>query len=228
MKPEEQLLGNIVAKDFRAASVLSKAGLDFCCGGNKALDAACREKGIATDEILEKLADLENQPAIPGQNFNEWQPDFLSDYIVNVHHSYIRKSLPDLLFYTDKIRNVHGDRHPELREVAELFGELSKELLLHLEREEKVLFPAIREAMKTRSPETLQIIAEELPGMNGEHEFVGGTMDKINEITGGYKVPADGCNTYAVTFKLLREFEDDIHIHVHLENNILFPKSLNL
>lgn len=228
MKPKEQLIGNIVANDFRAASVLSKAGLDFCCGGSKTLDAACMEKGIRTEEVLEKLAELENQPVIPGQNFKEWQPDFLSDYIVNVHHSYIRKTLPDLLFYTDKIMHVHGGRHPELSEVAGLFGRLGHELLLHLDREEKVLFPAIKEAVKTRSAEALKTIAGELPGMSGEHEFVGGTMDKINEITGGYKVPADGCNTYAITYKLLNEFEEDLHIHVHLENNILFPKSLNL
>lgn len=228
MKKEEQLLGNIVAKDFRAAAVLSKAGLDFCCGGSKSLDAACMEKGISTEEIIEKLADLDNQPVIPGQNFNEWQPDFLSDYIVNVHHSYIRRTLPDLLFYTDKIMNVHGDRHPELKEVAGLFGKLSQELLLHLDREEKVLFPAIKEAMKTGSPEARKTISGEMAGMSSEHEFVGGTMDKINEISGGYKVPADGCNTYAVTYKLLGEFEEDIHIHVHLENNILFPKSLIL
>jgi len=228
MKQEEQLLGNIVAMDFRAASVLSKAGLDFCCGGSKTLDAACREKGISTEEIIEKLSDLENQPVIPGQNFNEWQPGFLSDYIVNVHHSYIRRTVPDLLFYTDKIMNVHGDRHPELSEVAVLFAKLSHELLLHLDREEKVLFPAIKEAVRTRSSEALKTIAGEMPGMSSEHEFVGGTMDKINEITGGYNVPADGCNTYAVTYRLLKEFEDDIHIHVHLENNILFPKSLKL
>jgi regulator of cell morphogenesis and NO signaling len=228
MKQEEQLLGNIVAMDFRAASVLSKAGLDFCCGGSKTLDAACREKGISTEEIIEKLSDLENQPVIPGQNFNEWQPGFLSDYIVNVHHSYIRRTVPDLLFYTDKIMNVHGDRHPELSEVAGLFAKLSHELLLHLDREEKVLFPAIKEAVRTRSSEALKTIAGEMPGMSSEHEFVGGTMDKINEITGGYNVPADGCNTYAVTYRLLKEFEDDIHIHVHLENNILFPKSLKL
>ncbi len=228
MKQEEQLLGNIVAKDFRAASVLSGAGLDFCCGGSKTLDAACMEKGIRTEDILEQLADLDNQPVIPGQNFNDWQPDFLSDYIVNAHHSYIRKTLPDLLFYTDKIMNVHGDRHPELKVVAGLFRRLGKELLAHLYREEEVLFPAIREAVKTKSPEALKTIAGELPGMNDEHEFVGGTMDKINEITGGYRVPEDGCNTYAVTYRLLKEFEDDIHIHVHLENNILFPKSLNL
>ena len=228
MKQEEQLLGNIVAMDFRAASVLSKAGLDFCCGGSKTLDAACREKGISTEEIIEKLSDLENQPVIPGQNFNEWQPGFLSDYIVNVHHSYIRRTVPDLLFYTDKIMNVHGDRHPELSEVAVLFAKLSHELLLDLDREEKVLFPAIKEAVRTRSSEALKTIAGEMPGMSSEHEFVGGTMDKINEITGGYNVPADGCNTYAVTYRLLKEFEDDIHIHVHLENNILFPKSLKL
>lgn len=228
MKQGEQLLGNIVAKDFRAASILSRAGLDFCCGGSKTLDAACREKGIRTEEILIKLDALETEPVIPGQNFNEWQPDFLCDYIINIHHSYIRKSRPDLVFYMKKIMDVHGERHPELKEVAGLFGKISQELLIHLDKEEKVLFPAIREAVKTKSPDALKIIADEMPGMHGEHEFVGVTMDKINDITGGYKVPADGCNTYAVTYKLLKQFEDDLHIHVHLENNILFPKSLKL
>lgn len=228
MKKGEQLLGNIVADDFRAASVLSEAGLDFCCGGSKTLDAACREKGIDKEEVVQKLEALETQPVIAGQNFKEWQPGFLCDYIVNTHHSYIRKTLPELLFYTEKIRDVHADRHPELKEVASLFRKISSELLLHLDKEEQVLFPAIKEAMKTKSPASLKTIASEMPGMHEEHEFVGGAMDKIGEITGRYKVPADGCNTYAVTYKLLNQFEDDIHIHVHLENNILFPKSLKL
>jgi regulator of cell morphogenesis and NO signaling len=228
MKKEEQLLGNIVAKDFRAASLLSKAGLDFCCGGNKTLEAACIEKGIRTEEILKELDGLEKQPAVPGQNFNEWQPDFLCDYIVNSHHSYIRRTLSDLVFYTGKIRDVHGERHPELISVAELFGNISRELPAHMEKEEKVLFPAIKEALKTKSQDAMKVIYEEMDGMKEEHEFVGGAMDKINVITSGYKVPPDGCNTYTAAYRMLKQFEDDLHIHVHLENNILFPKALSI
>lgn len=228
MKPEEQLLGDIVTKDFRSASVLSEAGLDFCCGGKKTLGAACREKGINTEEIMGKLAALEEQPSVPGQNFNDWQLDFLCDYIVNTHHAYLKKTLPDLLFYTQKIMDVHGERHHELKDVAELFAKINSELVPHLDREETLLFPAIREAVKTKSQAAINTIASEISRMHGEHESAGGAMDEINQITGNYQVPPDGCNTYMVTYKLLKEFEDDLHIHVHLENNILFPKSLKL
>ena len=228
MKPEEQLLGDIVTKDFRSASVLSEAGLDFCCGGSKTLDAACREKGIRPEDIIEKLALLEKEPVIPGQNFNEWKLGFLCDYIVNTHHAYLRKTLPDLLFYTRKIMDVHGERHSELKDVAKLFAKINSELIPHLNREENLLFPAIGEAVKTKSQDALKTIASEISGLHDEHESAGGAMDQINKITGNYQVPADGCNTYRVTYKLLKEFEDDLHIHVHLENNILFPKSLKL
>lgn len=228
MKPEEQLLGDIVTKDFRSASVLSQAGLDFCCGGSKTLDAACREKGIRPEDIIGELALLEKEPLIPGRNFNEWQLGFLCDYIVNTHHAYLKKTLPDLLFYTQKITDVHGERHPELKDVAELFAKINSELVPHLDREETVLFPAIREAVKTKSQAAVNTIASEIARMHGEHESAGGAMDQINQVTGNYQVPADSCNTYKVTYRLLKEFEDDLHIHVHLENNILFPKSLKL
>jgi len=228
MKQEEQLLGDIVTNDFRSASVLSEAGLDFCCGGKKTLGAACREKGISTEEIIGKLALLEKEPVIPGRNFDEWQLDFLCDYIVNTHHAYLKKALPDLLFYTQKIMDVHGERHPELKDVAELFAKIDSELVPHLDSEETVLFPAIKEAVKTKSQVSVKTIASEISGLHDEHESAGGAMDQINQITGNYKVPYDGCNTYMVTYKLLKEFEDDLHIHVHLENNILFPKSLKL
>lgn len=228
MKQEEQLLGDIVTKDFRSASVLSEAGLDFCCGGKKTLVAACREKGISTEDIIGKLADLEEQPVMPGQNFDDWPLDFLSDYIVNTHHAYIKKALPDLTFYTRKIMDVHGKKHPELRDVEEMFGKVKSELIPHLDKEETLLFPAIKEALKTKSNKAAKTIASEISRMHGEHETAGGTMDMINQITRNYKVPPDGCNTYLVTYKLLKEFEGDLHIHVHLENNILFPKSLML
>jgi regulator of cell morphogenesis and NO signaling len=138
------------------------------------------------------------------------------------------KNLPELLFYTQKIANVHGDNHQELIEVADLFAKINDELLQHLKNEEEVLFPAIKEAVQTNSAKAKETIKSEIERMMGEHEFAGGAMDQINAITKGYKVPADGCNTYHVAFDLLEKFEDDLHTHVHLENNILYPKALEI
>lgn len=221
-------LGEIVAVDFRTASVFKEVGIDFCCGGKKTLSDACLEKGIDPEKLIDRFDDLKSQAVLPGQNFNEWSLDFLMDYIVNTHHKYVLKTLPELVFYTQKIANVHGDSHPELTEVADLFGKINAELLQHLDNEEKVLFPAIKKVLKTSSATAMETIISEITRMNGEHEFAGGAMDKINVLTSGYEVPADGCNTYMVTFKLLQQFEDDLHIHVHLENNILYPKALKL
>ena len=134
--------------------------------------------------------------------------------------------MPDLVFYTEKIASVHGTRHPELAEVADLFSQINRELLQHLKNEEEVLFPAIKEVATSGSENAKAIIRSEILRLSGEHEFAGGAMDKINVITGNYLVPADGCNTYKVAFQLLSQFEDDLHMHVHLENNILFPKAM--
>jgi regulator of cell morphogenesis and NO signaling len=221
-------LGQIVANDFRSAEIFKEANIDFCCGGKKTLEEACSEKNIVTDLIAKKIKDLEMLPDNPSQNYKDWGLDFLADYIVNTHHKFVLKNLPELDFYTKKIASVHGSNHPELREVAELFEKINIELTQHLKKEEEVLFPAIKDALKNGTPSAKETIATEIARMNGEHEFAGGAMDKINVITGGYKVPSDGCNTYLVTFKLLNQFEDDLHVHVHLENNILFPKALGL
>jgi regulator of cell morphogenesis and NO signaling len=223
-----QTLGEIVAVDFRTAAVFKEAGIDFCCGGKKTLSEACMEKGIDSEQLAERFEELKNQAVKPGQNFNEWSLDFLIDYIVNTHHKYVLKTLPELVFYTQKIADVHGNGHPELLEVANLFGQINTELLQHLKNEEEVLFPAIKDALKGKSEHVKVTIVSEITRMNGEHEFAGGAIDKINEITNQYMVPEDGCNTYQVAFKLLEQFEDDLHIHVHLENNILFPKALKL
>lgn len=224
----EKSLGDIVSEDFRAAEIFKQAGIDFCCGGKKPLGQACREKKIEPSGLIRQLIELESTPVNQALNFKEWSLDFLSDYIVNTHHKYVLKTLPELVFYTQKIATVHGEHHPELIEVADLFGKINNELLQHLKNEEEVLFPAIKELLKTNSFQSREIIRSEIARMTGEHEFAGGSMDIINEITGGYIVPADGCNTYSVTYKLLQQFEDDLHVHVHLENNILFPKALKL
>ena len=221
-------IGDIVTQDFRAAEVFKKAGIDFCCGGSQSLAAACRDKKLDVAEIESELEKLENSEPGSSHKFNEWKLDFLCDYIVNTHHQTVMKLLPELTFYTQKIAEVHGDNHPELPEIANIFAQVDTELRQHLRNEEEVLFPAIREVLKTNSAESKATIISEITRMTGEHEFAGGAMDKINELSHHYAVPEDGCNTYRVAYKLLEQFEDDLHIHVHLENNILYPKAMKL
>ena len=221
-------VGEIVAIDYRAAEIFKEAGIDFCCGGKKSIEETCAEKGIDKDELIRKLEVLDSTPNTTTHNFMEWESGFLCDYIVNTHHKYVLKSLPDLVLNTEKIASVHGKGHPELEEVAFLFSGINKELLQHLKNEEEVLFPSIKEVLVSGSGKANADIISEIARLSVEHEFAGGAMDRINVITSGYKVPPDGCNTYHVTFKLLSQFEDDLHTHVHLENNILYPKALTL
>jgi regulator of cell morphogenesis and NO signaling len=225
---KEISIGEIVAADFRAAEIFKNAGIDFCCGGKKSLDFACTEKSIDPSVIVKQLNEIEDVPVNQNQNFNDWGLSFLIDYIVNTHHKYVLKSLPELVFYTQKIAAVHGSHHPELKEVADLFEKVNAELLQHLKKEEEVLFPSIKEVINSNSTVAKDTIISEISRMSGEHEFAGGAMDKINEITSNYLVPEDGCNTYSLTFRILHQFEDDLHVHVHLENNILYPKALAL
>lgn len=221
-------IGEIVANDFRAANIFMEAGIDFCCGGNKTLSEACNEKGINPSSIGESLNQLELTPNTDGNNYKEWDLDLLCDYIEKKHHRYVKKTLPDLVHYTQKIASVHGANHPELAEISDLFGQINAELLQHLKNEEEVLFPAIKEVISNGNSGALATIKSEIERMTMEHEFAGGAMDKINVLSMGYKVPADGCNTYHVTYNLLHQFENDLHIHVHLENNILYPKAILL
>jgi len=224
----EPTIGEIVANDFRAASMFKEVGIDFCCGGNKSLSEACKEKGADESHLIQQLETLAQTPVSGAMNFKEWELGFLSDYIMNTHHKFVLKSLPELVFYTQKIASVHGGHHPELIEVESLFSKINEELLQHLKNEEEVLFPAIKEAEKNASPSVKSTIVSEITRMQDEHEFAGGAMDKINVLTKNYFIPEDACNTYRVSLKLLEQFEDDLHIHVHLENNILYPKALKL
>lgn len=227
-KFKNQSVGEIVANDFRTSAAFKKAGIDFCCGGKQSFSDACKEKGIDPAQMESEILKVSEKPLNEFMNFKNWDPVFLSDYIVNTHHKFVLKNLPELVFYTQKIANVHGEHHAELIEVANLFAKINEELLQHLKNEEEVLFPAIKEAVATNSEEAKKTIKSEIVRMTDEHEFAGGAMDKINVITNGYRIPDDGCNTYKVTFKMLDQFEDDLHTHVHLENNILYPKAINL
>ncbi len=227
-KYNELTVGEIVANDFRTAEIFKNVGIDFCCGGKKSIDQSCREKGLDPKQIIAELEDLKHLPINYSQNFKEWDIDFLCDYIVNTHHKFVLKNLPEIAFFTMKIASVHGNNHPELLEIESLFSKIKEELLQHLQNEEEVLFPAIKEVIANNSSITKATIISEIARMSDEHESAGGAMDHINVISNNYALPADACNTYQVAFKLLEQFEDDLHIHVHLENNILYPKALKL
>ena len=225
---ETMSIGEMVALDFRTASVFKNNRIDFCCGGKKTLEATCLEQGIDQEMVERELEAISATAQNAGQDYRSWRPEFLCDYIMNTHHQYVLKTLPDLLLYTQKIANVHGSHHPELMEVALLFAKINEELLQHLKKEEEVLFPAIKHALAHNDSASKELIVSEINRMVGEHEFAGGAMDRINQITDHYKLPEDSCGTYRVAFKLLEQFEDDLHIHVHLENNILYPTALKL
>jgi regulator of cell morphogenesis and NO signaling len=221
-------VGEIVASDFRTASVFKSHRIDFCCGGKKSLEESCVEQGIDKVAVERDLEAVLSSANLSGQDFKSWSPDFLCDYIKNTHHKYILKTLPDLLLYTSKIAAVHGENHSELVEVSQLFAKINEELLQHLKNEEEVLFPAIKKVLATHDSESKEIIRSEISRMVDEHDFAGGAMDQINKLTDHYNIPSDSCGTYQVAFKLLEQFEDDLHIHVHLENNILYPAALKL
>ena len=231
----DETLGQIAAKDLRKAQVFKKYGLDFCCGGKKTVKEACAEKGIDVTKVEQELqaADKNILTARP-LPYNDWSLDFLADYIANTHHSYVKKILPDLRSYAIKVSNVHGAQHPELMTIRNLVEEVCDELSTHMIKEETVLFPYIKQlvASKTTGSKVqhghFNTVETPINTMVDEHEVVGKSMEEIRELSNNFSLPEDSCASYAYLFKSLKEFEDDLHIHVHLENNILFPKALEL
>lgn len=224
----DRLIGEIVTEDFRTAGIFREAGIDFCCGGNKTLSQACFEKNLDQEMLKARLEETIASPQETGNSYNEWPVGFLADYIVNVHHTYIRKTLPELLLLSQKVINAHSSHHPELVEIGAILEQVNSELMPHLAKEEEVLFPAIKSVLESPGPGLKEKILSEISLLNEEHESAGSAMDKISVVSNHYEVPADACNTYFVYFRTLEQFEDDLHVHVHLENNILFKKTIKI
>lgn len=230
----DETLGQLAAKDLRKAQVFKKYGLDFCCGGKKTVKQACAEKGLDVTKVEQELQQADRVPASRPLPYNEWSLDFLADYITNTHHSYVRKNLPDIKAYAEKVMKVHGSRHPELIQVHQLVEEINTELTAHLTKEENILFPYIKELVavqkKTQPLHTAHFgsVQNPIDLMEAEHELVGKNLDDIRNLTNNYLLPEDACASYSLLYRMLDEFEDDLHLHIHLENNILFPKAAEL
>jgi regulator of cell morphogenesis and NO signaling len=228
----DETLGQIATKDLRKAEIFRKYGIDFCCGGKKTLKQACAEKGLDITKVEQELQHTDKAPYPRPLPYSDWSLDFLADYIINTHHSYVKKVLPELRSYATKVARVHGNHHPELPAVLQLVEEVNAELTAHMIKEERVLFPYIRELVKNNGQPSqgpsFGTVQNPISVMEMEHEMVGKNMEEIRMLTDNYSLPEDACASYSLLFQLLIEFENDLHIHIHLENNILFPKALTL
>ncbi len=229
----QNTLAEIVKSDFRSARIFEEYNLDFCCKGNRALEEACNEKELDAEKILSEVTIVcgENKSE---KDSNDWKIDELAHHILNTHHVYVKKMLPVILAHSLKVSEVHGKNHPEVNEIANIYEMIHYELSSHLMKEEKMLFPVIFEfAELEKLNTTMQVspfgsIQNPITVMEREHVEAGEGFYKIRELSNNYNAPEDACTTYKVLYQELNEFENDLHTHIHLENNILFPLALEL
>ncbi|WP_424989123.1 iron-sulfur cluster repair di-iron protein [Flagellimonas sp.] len=227
----EKTIGELVAEDYRTAQVFKNHKIDFCCKGNRTLSEVVTKKGITLENLLEDLQAVQNSEKTDQPDFKTWPLDLLIDYIEKKHHRYVEQQIPVLKQYLTKLCKVHGARHPELHQISEHFHASAGELAMHMKKEELVLFPWIRKMLhgssdlKSDGKAPSETVRTPIKVMMQEHDNEGERFRKIAELSQDYTPPSDACNTYRVTFSLLKEFEDDLHRHIHLENNILFPNA---
>jgi regulator of cell morphogenesis and NO signaling len=225
-------VGEIVAVDFRTAAVFERFGIDFCCGGRRSLTDACRTAAADPDAVVHALDVL--PPTFEMEDdVTRWPIPRLIDFIVSTHHAYVRSSMPIIARYLTKLEEVHGSRHPELSRVAVYFDQVRGDFEQHMLKEEQVLFPYVRELAersdscdRTQSP--FGTVENPIRMMEREHREAADALRMIRELTLGYTAPEDGCATYAVCMAELQRFERDLHRHVHLENNVLFPAAVEI
>ena len=223
-----QKIGEIVTKFPNAADIFKEYKIDFCCGGDRPLITAINEQGVNEAEILEKInasyEKLQNKLYTNNKNWIEAPFDELVDHIINVHHGYLYENLPKISELTTKILRVHGGNHPELSKVHKLFHTVKMELEAHLIEEETIQYPAIKEYLRSNSEVDLDKAINIINQLQDEHTGAGDILKELRKVTNDYKAPSDGCNTYKLTYAKLEEMESDIFQHIHLENNILFPR----
>jgi regulator of cell morphogenesis and NO signaling len=231
MVSAERTVGAIVAEDYRSAAAFERHGIDFCCGGRATLGEACRAKGLEPEALLAEIAQArEAGPVDRGRNFSAWELGFLADYIVNTHHAWLRENDPSIAAYAAKIAEVHGANHPELVEISALFSKIAADMVEHLREEEELFFPTLKrleaagKSGRSAAADDLGLARDSLAGLGRDHEAIGEATHRIRALASGYLLPPDACATYALAYRKLAEFEEELHEHVHLENNVLFPR----
>lgn len=225
----QSTIGSIVSRYYQTASVFESFHLDFCCGGKRTIEEACAKKQLDTIPVLAALRKVIDQPSQTGQMpFHEMSAQELISYIITHHHYYIKEQGPVILGHLEKVAMKHGDRFPYMKETALLFDALLSELLAHMQKEEKVLFPMIRkmavlEESHMDTTELADVITHPIAVMEAEHDAAGDYLHRIHALTNGFTIPADACTTFRICLQELQTFESKMFEHVHLENNLLFP-----
>tara|TARA_R110002073_G_scaffold8207_7_gene45894 strand:- start:1061 stop:1777 length:717 start_codon:yes stop_codon:yes gene_type:complete len=230
---EAKTVANYVTENIKTAHIFKKHGIDFCCGGNISIEKACIKQNVDQAVLEKELAEVDVVKDVI-EDYDKWELDFLILYIENVHHTYVRENLPLISQYATKVAKVHGHHYPEVIEVNDLFHQVANELLSHMQKEEQVLFPYIKQLTESQKEETsinkplFGTIFNPISMMEHEHESAGDIFKEISRLTNNYTPPKEACNTFKALYAKLDEFEQDLHKHIHLENNILHPKSILL
>jgi regulator of cell morphogenesis and NO signaling len=230
----ETRVNEIALSNPGARRVLEAAGVDYCCGGGRSLQDACLHAGVTADEILKRLR---QNIELAGPADAEWKNASLADFTRHIrgrHHQYVRDTIPRVRSLLAKIREKHGEKYPEIEEIEKLFGDVAREMTAHMQKEEQILFPYIDSLERSSNgngsvePPFFQTVRNPIHAMMKEHDSTGDLVRRMREASNNYKAPADACTTYHATYQELRQFEEDLHLHVHLENNILFPRAVEL
>ena len=220
-----------VCEHPQTARVFEELQIDYCCGGGMALTDACTKQQLDVESVVSRLTQAIAAP--PRESTENWTQAGLKDlceHIQSTHHTYLRDELPRLTRLIDKVVAAHGEEHPELNELRKVFDLMHAELELHMHKEERILFPAIGQMEHAASLPSFPFgtVANPIRMMEHEHDAAGEALARMRELTGGYQSPADACSAYREMLDSLRQLEQDMHQHVHKENNILFPRAEKL
>ncbi|WP_084466347.1 DUF542 domain-containing protein [Kaistella palustris] len=230
----EETIGAIAAKDIRKAELLKSKGIDFSCGGDKTVKEASEAAGMSEAELRAELQHAVKTTLSPSFDYDKWDLDFLADFIVNTHHRYIKDNAENLNDLAIKVAEHHSANHPELNRLSTVTYHFLQDLVDHIMREEEFFFPAIKQMVAKRNNPALEteyqpgIMAEPISILKKEHEIAGDDLSFFRKLTNDYALPADACNSYRYLFEKMKEFESDLQTHLHLENNLLFAKALEL
>jgi regulator of cell morphogenesis and NO signaling len=220
-------VGELVAERPGRSRVFEELGIDYCCGGKLSLAEACARRGLQPDAVRRSLDEADTEGVSDETDWRAARLGILCSHIVTTHHEFLRRELPRLRGLLGKLARVHGERHPELRQVLAVFEPFANDLTEHMAREEQILFPLITWIASGDVPPT-PFVLQPIAAMESEHDGAGRALSEMRRLTSGYAVPADGCNTYRAAMDGLAALEADMHEHVHKENNILFPRAARL
>ncbi|MCK5816336.1 MAG: iron-sulfur cluster repair di-iron protein [Flavobacteriaceae bacterium] len=227
---ENKTVAEIVTENIKTADVFKKHGIDFCCGGGISIEKACSKNGVNYSDLESDLNAVETTNSA-AYNYDSWDLGFLIDHITNIHHTYVEQQIPIILEYAQKVSDVHGHHHEEVVKINELFKEVAAELTAHMKKEELILFPyvkqlanAVKESKSIAAPD-FGTVNDPIAMMEQEHETAGDIFKEIAKLSNNYTPPEEACNTFKALYASLDAFEQDLHQHIHLENNIVFPKS---